>query len=312
MIASSSQTQQAAVLYCEFADQNPARIVEAPLRPQETHGLVAAVAQRVGRLLESSSRRLYAAFARTEDALSCATEVRRQLTLIRQSDPARANLGFRILLGFGLVTLVQGRLRSDWTVRLPALTAQLPADGVGATPAFAAQLGTQWQPWLQELSGSRDPLLLIAHPEAGQGMSRIAATLSTPAQARAQTTLVLRVGGVPQMLRPADCPVHVGRDAACRVAVDGLTASRLHGRIDYSEGRFQYTDTSRNGSFVLTPSGEELFLLGETLALVGEGAISPGAPLSQQDGTVVRYACLSGVAPDPGGDDDETRPMRLG
>jgi len=312
MISSSSQTQQAAVLYCEFADQNPARIVESPLRPQETHGLVAAVAQRTGTLLESSSRRLYAAFARADEAFACATEVRRQFTQMRQSDPARANLGFRLLLGFGLVTLVQGRLRSDWTVRLPALTAQLPLNGMGATPPFAAQLGPEWQPWLRTLSGSRDPLLLIADPEAGLGVSRIAAPLAKPTTQRAQTTLVLRVGGVPQMLRPSDCPVYVGRDAACRVIVDGLTASRLHGRIDYGEGRFLYTDTSRNGSFVLTPSGEELFLLGETLALVGEGAISPGAPLNQQDGTVVRYACLSGAAPESGGDDDETRPMRLG
>ena len=122
--------------------------------------------------------------------------------------------------------------------------------------------------------------------------------------------LGVRLRGVNCVLRPEDCPVLIGRDRSCGFAVSGDTASRIHGRIGWEEGLFYYADQSRNGSYVLTHAGDEQFLRpGERIWLVGEGAISPGAPVAEQTGEVVRYACSPSrrAAPKPDAQAARTR-----
>jgi hypothetical protein len=263
-------------------------------------------------LVESSPRRLYGLFSAGDDALACAREVRSIASRARDGEAVRHNLGFRILLGYGLVTVTNGRLKSDWTFRLPAQTAQLPLNGLGATPEFAQHMGDKLGNWLQAVANAREPVFSIVDPDGGGGVTRLASRLNL-ADTPVFSTLTLRVRGIPQTLRSSDCPVTLGRDKSCGVAVTSDTASRLHGRIEFENGKFVYADHSRNGSYVLTAAGEELYLLDEKIVLIGEGAISPGAPLSQQTGEVVRYLCQSSKLSmeDEATLAGDTRPLRI-
>lgn len=93
-------------------------------------------------------------------------------------------------------------------------------------------------------------------------------------------------------VNPKDCPFSIGRDSTCAMAVGGTSVSRFHGEVQFENGKFYYRDLSRNGSY-LTSAGEEVFLQQERFPLVSRGVISPGAPLLEQTGDVIKYQCNS-------------------
>lgn len=104
--------------------------------------------------------------------------------------------------------------------------------------------------------------------------------------------LELSHGGDLLSISPGDCPFTLGRDKKCGLPLGGDVASRVHGRIEFVQERFYYVDDSRNGTYVLNPQGEEVFLHRERLPLLGRGVISPGAPIVKQTGEVVRYCSI--------------------
>lgn len=89
---------------------------------------------------------------------------------------------------------------------------------------------------------------------------------------------------------PKDCPFSIGRDATCSLSVGGSSVSRFHGELQFERGKFYYRDVSRNGSY-LTASGDEVYLQQERFPLSAKGVISPGAPLVEQTGDVIKFQC---------------------
>jgi hypothetical protein len=87
-------------------------------------------------------------------------------------------------------------------------------------------------------------------------------------------------------------PTVIGRDRDCQVVAHSETASRLHARIEYEHHKFYLVDQSRNGTYVLTPTGEEVFLHNDRLPLMGRGVFSLGTSISKQGEDMVRYRCL--------------------
>lgn len=110
-------------------------------------------------------------------------------------------------------------------------------------------------------------------------------------RAAAVEWLELTHGGTQLRLSARDCPFTLGRDKSCSLHLDGDVASRVHGRIEFAHDKFYFADDSRNGTYLLTPQGEEVFLHRERLPLLGRGVISPGAPIVKQTGEVLRYVC---------------------
>lgn len=112
-------------------------------------------------------------------------------------------------------------------------------------------------------------------------------------KSRSEDRLEITHGGVQLRLSPQDCPFTLGRDKSCALQLEGDVASRVHGQIEFVHDKFYYVDDSRNGTYLLTPQGEEVFLHRERLPLLGRGVISPGAPVVKQTGEVLRYTCRS-------------------
>ena len=113
---------------------------------------------------------------------------------------------------------------------------------------------------------------------------------NAPAEVYASVTLTRR--DKTTEVNPKDCPFSIGRDSSCSMAVGGTSVSRFHGEIRFENGKFYYCDLSRNGSY-LTAAGEEVYLQQERFPLVSKGVISPGAPLLEQTGDVIKYQCNS-------------------
>jgi adenylate cyclase len=131
------------------------------------------------------------------------------------------------------------------------------------------------------------------HPHEAEGAA--ATRMASPLERSDAlfTEIVLRVRGTDRRYRAADSPLLIGRSSECTVQVAAEGASRQHGRIVYEKGRFYYQDDSRNGTWALTGSGEEVALRQDRMLLTGEGALSLGAPIGQQTGELLRFVCRS-------------------
>ena len=68
----------------------------------------------------------------------------------------------------------------------------------------------------------------------------------------------------------------LGRDMSCSIIVDGTLVSRQHATIEYRRGKFLLSDTSTNGTYILTEDGRSIYLRREEFPLWGEGKISLG------------------------------------
>ena len=83
----------------------------------------------------------------------------------------------------------------------------------------------------------------------------------------------------------------IGRSETSQLVVPSLLASRQHGEINYSRGRFVFRDQSVNGTFIVRDDGREVSLLRDDYPLSGSGRIGIGEPPSDNPDIVIAYAC---------------------
>lgn len=300
-----------AVLLCDFTDRYLGEISTTPLLHTERQSIGQRVTQQGGQTLESSVRTCYALFPQALPALVAARQILRDVSHWSNSDPNRRGLSCRLILGYGQVTVDQGRLRSDWTHKLAGLISHVPENGIAALPELVEQLKLNPPPRALQTGSGTQSLYAIAGLD--EDIVDNAQTRHAPSLQIADTgvfsEISLTVGGKLRVVRMSECPLQVGRDKACGIILSGDMVSRVHGRILYENGKFFYADDSRNGSFVLNAGGEEVFIRGERLPLIGQGTISPGAPLATQRGQVLRYACTSSRL-SMAGDRDDTQTFK--
>ncbi|MFA5940696.1 MAG: FHA domain-containing protein [Sinimarinibacterium sp.] len=310
MTTQATQEVIGSVLLAEFSDPRRALITDQALNPDETKQLSLECAAAQGRVIETDGRRLLAHFEQPEQAFGFAQAAQRMLEGVRARSPERHSLAARMILGHGPLVIEGGRPRSNWLHRLPGLISRVPVHCIAALKNFVDHLPAGSLPGTPHALNAELQLL------QGANATGVETQLASPLDVSDMgvfTAITLRVRGAPRVFRAADCPILIGRDERCAVRISSDTASRVHGRIEYVHGKFYYVDDSRNGSWVLIGSGEEVKLTKDRTVLAGEGAISPGAPLSQQKGEVVRYECHStrlsmpGEGPDGNQDGDTKR-----
>lgn len=304
MLITDTATYRVSVLLCDFADARPGEMAAAPLLYNERKSIAHLVDQHGGQTLESSIRSYYALFSVPKDAMTVAQSIVREVVQWRNTDSNRRGLTCRLILGHGPVTVDNGRLRSDWGHKLSGWLSQVPEYCIGALPEFVAQAQLNPLPRLIKNAAGHE-LYQLDHLVEGEAnpQTRHAPSLQI-ADTGVFTEITLSVGGKLRVVKSQECPFLIGRDKTCGLPISGDMVSRVHGSLLYESGKFFYADDSRNGSFVLTASGEEVFVRNERVPLFGQGAISPGAPLATQRGQVVRYSCTSNrlAMADKGGD----------
>jgi hypothetical protein len=301
-----------AVLYAEFTDARPSETGALPLLADEVRAVVRALAQARGQVVQSLPQRAEALYLHADEALDAARMVMETVARLC-TEPGRDGLSTRMVLGWGTVQIEGNRLRSNWTWRMPKLVNEVPQNGIAAIGDFVSRLTAgvvESRPLITAPGGGVELYRLVSTDQSEE--TRMPPPLSS-ADNPMYATLKLRIRGVTREYHSGDCPLTLGRDKTCTVAIGGDVASRVHGRITYENNKFVYTDGSRNGTYVLTGSGEEVFLRhDEQVMLVGRGAISPGLPLTRQTGEVVQYDCMPSrlTMQDRDRDDDATAPLR--
>ena len=118
----------------------------------------------------------------------------------------------------------------------------------------------------------------------------------------AYNLLILSRRGKDLPVTGPECPFTLGRDRTCSMVLGGADVSRVHGRILHDKGYFHYEDDSRNGTYLII-GGEEVYVHNGRFPLTGAGVISPGLPLADQTGEVVRFRCEAPLGGMPDLDD---------
>lgn len=269
---------------------------EASLQQQ----LRTLIEQRGGVFVEQSGT-LSALFREVGAALETAVAMFERIDALDQSGPAPSGFVARIAVDSGEIELDGKRLHGALRDQLAALLVRTPNLSITIGAAAAPLLDPAWSSRTRPLSVEASEDAAGIAPGAVEMPWRLDATTHQEATVLAEameaagtalfSSIELVVAGVSRRLQASDCPCTIGRDTRCDVVLSAGEASRLHATIEYDHNRFYYVDNSRNGSYVLTSAGEELFVHRERLWLVGRGAISPGAPVMQQSGELVRYIC---------------------
>jgi hypothetical protein len=266
----------------------------------EPHQLVGMVQRHGGSVLDPDSQRLTAAFLRHQDALICAHDVRALVHKAGGGKPAEARPVCRILLAHAQIPEADSLQVAQIALALATRLTHVPVDSISGTQEFIERLPFP-PPAMPVAIPGKDaaPLHLLA--AAGMAITTEEKTREisaiAPLAVSSYSRLTLRTAGAVRVLRADDCPVSIGRDRTCGFLVKGPDVSRVHGRITYAKGKFTYTDSSRNGTFVLMPGGNEFRLLNESIVLVAQGAISPGVPTSQQRGELIQFHCPADPSP---------------
>lgn len=276
-------------LLAVFSDARARQLVDGVLDYSDWHRLNQLLDQAGGQALELSNTQVLAVFRSAREAWQAAQALLAAVLAIRQENPVRRLLSAQLLLDAGSCQLDGKTLKASFAPLSAAGLAAVPLQGVGGSAALLALLRREGlePPASKPLAPQ---LWLLLAPE-DESETRLASE-TTLADTGLFTSIGLRLRGEDLEVPASRCPVRLGRDAQCELRLNGDKVSRIHGRIEFDHGKFLYVDGSKNGSYVLTGAGEELLIQqGESLILIGDGAISPGLPLAQQTGDVVRYRC---------------------
>lgn len=294
---------EGAILLAVYSDARGRQLADVVLDYEDRRLCSRIIEHSAGLPLEMTPIRVGALFGSAAEAWQAAQALLRAVETIRVANPLRRQLAVQVLLDWGRYHREGQQLRAEGLEYLPSRLRRLPGHAIACTDALFGRLRTEGNPPTPSERLEEDLLLLSA--PLGESETRLVNEPSLVGSGLFMN-LSLKLRGETREFVPVDCPLRLGRDAQCTLVLAGDKVSRVHGRIEFKHQKFVYIDDSKNGSYVLTGAGAELLLKrGESLILAGEGAISPGLPLAQQTGDIVRYSCRPsklelGEPPEPG------------
>ncbi|MBF0613108.1 MAG: cyclic nucleotide-binding domain-containing protein [Magnetococcales bacterium] len=112
--------------------------------------------------------------------------------------------------------------------------------------------------------------------------------------AKSNIRLILRFQNQICEVFPEQCPIHLGRGARNQIALPDIeiAASRQHASINFDNDHFTITDTSSNGTFLITDS-EEKELKHQSAYLQGSGILGLGKKTSMRDAMAIYFVVKS-------------------
>lgn len=115
-------------------------------------------------------------------------------------------------------------------------------------------------------------------------------TLRKPAETQRRNELLLRYQQQLLTLDEQHRSVLLGRDeSACGMVIQNKLASRQHGRIEYSYGKFLFTDHSANGTYVRFSDQQVVQVHHQQIVLHGAGSISLGQSFAEAPTDIIEY-----------------------
>jgi hypothetical protein len=259
----------------------------------ETERVIAGTISRLGgHVQDIAGDEVMFRFEDIDHAVSCACEI--QHTVGSISAGKSLNIAVRIGLHYGPAIVEDDRIFGD-TVNTAARMAEIAQAGQIITTAEAVRgLSATLKGMVRRfdevrVKGKHQELVVYEVLWRHTGITKISRT--TGAVEAPQPTLTLQHRDRCYQIHPWQGVFTIGREDGNDLVVAAAPVSRKHATIDFARGRFVFTDTSTNGSYVQAHGGPCVFFRREPAPLVGTGRIGLGAPPVDVADCVLNFTC---------------------
>ena len=254
--------------------------------------IAAVIGEHFGVVIKSLGDELMCRFDRPADAVLAACEIHELME--RQTDVTGVPLTVRIGLHFGRALLRDNDLFGDAVNVAARVAALAQSQQILATDAFVAALTPDEVAMTRVLhhapvKGKQEALVL--HEVLWRQENLTVLRSSRMQKLGVQDRLVLTYQKVTRIIEPHTGTFTLGRDIGCSLQISSTVASRMHGKIEHSMGKFVYTDHSANGSYIRMPDIENLFVNREQLPIFGTGVIACGEKIKDESAHLIHFAC---------------------
>lgn len=257
-----------------------------------------AIAGYRGHPLKVSGGELLAAFESPEEACQAAVDM--QLRVSKLPPVSGLKLTIRIGLHLGLknpdqkdpagaiadsVNRIAGRARIDQILASTLLIAELPKHttilsrllpDLGQIDEGGKSFGLAEIDW-QSYEGQPHKYSVPVDPTPSELLS---------------DRLCLRYHGKAYLLDDKTPLLTLGRDPASKLVISDRKASRAHGQIERRNGRYFYTDSSTNGTYITLLGSEEAMVRRREIELKGGGTICFGTSASDPKADCAKFEHL--------------------
>ncbi|MBX2884545.1 MAG: adenylate/guanylate cyclase domain-containing protein [Granulosicoccus sp.] len=250
------------------------------------HSLRSTVEQCNGRLLRTVGDAVLASFENSDDALLAAIEAQRA----QLKSTIRIRVGFHV----GEVIPDAGDVYGNAVNVAARVAAFANAEEIYTTGETVENLSSHLHEMASYLDrvdfkGIKDPLPVyrIQWSEAGSSSksadTRIVTAVNRTEKYRTNVVLDLFLGARRVRIDQHNPSVRIGRDIDNDIIVGHDSTSRHHAQIEFVRGRYNITDSSTNGTYIVRGGQDAIFVRRESVVLQHDGIIGLGWHPSMQD-----------------------------
>ncbi|MFZ0449476.1 MAG: adenylate/guanylate cyclase domain-containing protein [Desulfatiglandaceae bacterium] len=252
-----------------------------------------------GVVVEVIGDEIMAYFENPLEAVNCACDLQKHFKFTATSHGHKINV--RIGFHKGPIELDKGHPYGD-TVNIAARIASLAKGGqivttVETTEGLPEYSKSVCRPFGRlEVKGKSNPLNTMEVVWAMDDATRLFIPSKMTATTAINAELVVGFGEKEIVITKEMTPYVFGRDGTSDLVVNAETASRSHAKIICRYGDFVFVDGSTNGTYINTApgghvySGMEMHLHHREWFMIGDGTISLGKPISDDDPLMITFS----------------------
>jgi len=274
-------------LYEELGDQKArgaiARCIEI---------MVEATRKQGGRVVKTIGDEVMCTFPSADSAAAAAVDMQENISAdVVVDDKA---IAIRIGFNLGRVIVELNDVFGDAVNLASRLAGQAKPEQILTTAETVERMSDGWKVTTRQIDrasvkGRRDQVDLFEVIWRVESVTWVtpADWMALPSDQRAK--LLLEFGGHQVEVSDARPTVTVGRDEQNSLVIKDRLVSRFHARIDYRNGRFILTDSSINGSYLVTAGGGLVFVRRDSHVLENVGALCFGRLPAENDPRLVKF-----------------------
>lgn len=257
--------------------------------------LTSITSKHRGTLIKTIGDEIMARFDSANDAIDAAIDMQNTIS----GDDSNA-LKIRVGVEFGAAILREGDLFGDAVNVAARMAAVAKARQIITTEHCVDQLSDDRKIIARHfdqarVKGKEEELHIfqINWEEEGK-VTKFATSNEMRKISKSMLALVLKYGDTEKLVTDQEMTsaFSIGRDASCDVSIDTDYASRSHVDIKFNRGKFVVSDHSTNGTYVRFKGQDDLFIRREELPLMGEGYISLGEAVREDNPAIIRFSVL--------------------
>jgi class 3 adenylate cyclase len=248
-----------------------------------------------GKLIKTIGDEIMASFEQANDAIDAAVEMHKTI-----SGDGSDKLAIRVGIGYGPAIMRDGDLFGDAVNVAARMTEIAQARHIITTEDCVAQLSSDRRNAARHydqtrVKGKEAELNIYQVTWEDEGnQTLLVPTIDMSKLKSSSLAIVLMYNGQEKLVTDKEMTsaISIGRDASCDLSLETDFASRSHVDIKLNRGKFVLSDHSTNGTYVRFKGQDDIFIRREEMPLMGEGSISLGEVVDENNPSLIKFIVL--------------------